>query len=215
MNGIHDLGGMHGFGRVEVERDEPVFHARWEGRVLGMVYQMVGFGWVNIDTFRHGIERTDPVEYLTLGYYGRWRASLERILVERGVLAPGEVDARSAGRADVPPPSPPVPPGEREYGFERPVARPPRFAIGARVRARVASVAGHTRLPSYVAGRVGVVASVGAAYVFPDTNAHGRGEDPQHLYNVRFDGETLWGDGAEPATSLRIDLFEPYLEPAP
>ncbi len=215
MHGIHDLGGMHGFGRVEVERAEPVFHAPWEGRVLGMVYQVVGYGWTTIDAFRHGIERTDPVEYLTLGYYGRWRASLERILVERGVLASGEVDARSAGRANVPPRSAPAPPGEREYGFERTVARPARFAIGARVRARVASVAGHTRLPSYVAGRVGVVEQVRAAYVFPDTNAHGRGEDPQYLYNVRFDGRTLWGDGAEPGTSLRIDLFEPYLEPAP
>ena len=67
MNGIHDLGGMHGFGRIDVERDEPVFHASWEGRVLGIVYQLVGAGWVSVDAFRHGIERTGPVDYLTLG----------------------------------------------------------------------------------------------------------------------------------------------------
>jgi len=214
VNGIHDLGGMHGFGRVDLERDEPVFHDRWEGRILGMVYQVVGYGWANIDTFRHGIERTPPVDYLTLGYYGRWRASLERILVERGVLAPNEVDARVAGRA-VPAPPAPTPPGETEYGFERRVDGPPRFRVGASVRTRVVSPGGHTRLPRYVAGRRGVVDAVRAAYVFPDTNAHGRGEAPQHLYSVRFEGAELWGDAAEPRTSLRIDLFEPYLEPAP
>src|SRR5262245_46188860 len=97
---------MHGFGPVAMERDEPVFHARWEGRTLGMVYLVVGTGWTTIDAFRHGIERTAPVDYLTLGYYGRWLGSLERILVERGVLATGEVDARGAGRATTPPSMP-------------------------------------------------------------------------------------------------------------
>ena len=212
MNGIHDLGGMHGFGRVEVEPGEPVFHDRWEGRVLGMVYQVVGYGWANIDAFRHGIERTDPVDYLTLGYYGRWLASLERILVERRVLAAGDVDARVAGKAAATLP-PPTPPGETEYGFERRTDALPRFRVGDAVRARVASACGHTRLPRYVAGRRGLVDAVRAPYVFPDTNAHGRGEEPQHLYSVRFAGTELWGDAAEPGMSLRIDLFEPYLEP--
>lgn len=213
MNGIHDLGGMHGFGTVEVERHEPVFHARWEGRVLGIVYLVVGYGWVTVDTFRHGIERTNPVDYLTLGYYGRWRASLERILVERGVLGAGELDARAGGAGAVAPAPAPVPPTETEYGFERTLAAPPRFAVGAPVRARRASPAGHTRLPRYVAGRRGVVAHVRAPYVFPDTNAHGGGENPQHLYNVRFDAAELWGADAEPGTAIHIDLFEPYLEP--
>jgi len=214
VNGIHDLGGMHGFGRIEVERDEPVFHDRWEQRVLGMVYQMLGFGWVNIDTFRHGIERTDPVDYLTLGYYGRWRASLERILVERGVLAPGEVEARSTGGTAAPPAVPPVPSTAIAFGFERPLARVARFQAGDRVRARVASPTGHTRLPRYVAGRIGVVDCVRPPNVFPDTNAHGRGENPEHLYNVRFAATELWGPAAEPGTTVQIDLFEPYLEPA-
>jgi nitrile hydratase subunit beta len=213
MHGIHDLGGMHGFGPVAKESDEPVFHARWESRVLGMVYQVVGYGWANIDAFRHGIERTPPVDYLTLGYYGRWRASLERILVERGVLAPGDVAARAAGAA-VPSAPVPAPPTAVEYGFERRIDAPPRFRVGEAVRARVTSTAGHTRLPRYVAGRRGVVEAARAAYVYPDTNAHGRGEDPQHLYNVRFDAAELWGADAEPGMSLRIDLFEPYLEPA-
>ncbi|MCC6764746.1 MAG: nitrile hydratase subunit beta [Deltaproteobacteria bacterium] len=215
MHGIHDLGGMHGFGRVEVEADEPVFHAAFERRVLGMAYQVVGFGWITIDAFRHGIERIPPVDYLTLGYYGRWRAALERLLIERGVLASDEVDARVASRTSAPPAAAPAPPAAIAPGFERDLARPARFAGGDRVRARVTSSPGHTRLPRYVAGRVGTVVVAGPAYVFPDANAHGRGEDPQHLYTVRFDGRELWGDAAEPATSVHVDLFEPYLEPVP
>jgi nitrile hydratase len=213
VNGIHDLGGMHGFGAVNVERDEPVFHGRWEGRVLGMVYQMVGMGWLNIDAFRHGIERTPPVDYLRLGYYGRWLASLERTLVERGVLAAGEVDARRDGRA-APAPAPAAPPETRAAPFERALDRAPRFAAGDRVRVRVASPAGHTRLPRYAAGRVGIVARCHGGYVFPDTNAVGRGEDPQYVYTVRFAGRELWGPDAEPGVVHHVDLFEPYLESA-
>lgn len=214
MNGIHDLGGMHGFGTVEVERDEPVFHGRWEGRVLGMVYQMVGMGWMNIDAFRHGIERTPPVEYLSLGYYGRWLASLERVLVERGVLAAREVDARRDGTTVPPPPVPALP--ETMAGpFERVLERAPRFAVGDRVRVRVGSPAGHTRLPRYVAGRRGIVAHDRGGYVFPDTHAEDGNEDPQHLYNVRFEAAELWGSASESGAVLHLDLFEPYLEPAP
>src|SRR5690242_4715244 len=141
---------MHGFGPVEVERDEPVFHARWEGRVLGMVYQVVGFGWVTIDAFRHGIERMGPVDYLTVGYYGRWLASLERVLIERGVLAADEVTARVEGAVAPRPAAPPAPPAETPPGFERTLDRPPRFEVGDAVRTRIASAAGHTRLPRYV-----------------------------------------------------------------
>jgi nitrile hydratase beta subunit len=214
VNGIHDMGGMHGFGRIEVESDEPVFHARWQQRVLGMAYQVIGFGWVPIDAFRHGIERMDPVAYLTAGYYGRWLASLERVLVERGVLGAGDVDARSAGRAAPAPAIAPNQPATAGRGFVREVGRAPRFRIGDAVRARVASPNGHTRLPRYVAGRRGLVHCLQPACVFPDSNAHGLGENPQHLYNVRFAAAELWGDAAEPGSAVHIDLFEPYLEPA-
>jgi nitrile hydratase len=205
---------MHGFGRVEVEVDEPVFHASFEKRVLGMVYQVVGGGWVNLDTFRHGIERTDPVAYLTVGYYGRWLASLERVLVERGILGPNEVTARASG-GSASPPAAPAPPGAVTLSFDRPLDRPPRFHPGDAVRARVVSPSGHTRLPRYVAGRRGVIDRRYGSVVFPDTNADGRGEQPQYLYNVRFAATELWGETAESGTSVQIDLFEPYLEPAP
>ena len=214
MNGIHDMGGMHGFGRVPVETNEPVFHAEWEKRALGMVYQMIGFGWATLDAFRHGIERMDPVEYLTVGYYGRWLASVERLLVERGVLASGEVEARIAGRSVAPPASRPEAPSAPAAGFEREAARPPRFKAGDAVRARVASPSGHTRLPRYLAGHRGIIDCVRSAFVFPDSNAHGLGENPQHLYNVRFAACELWGPQAEPGVALHVDCFEPYLEPA-
>jgi nitrile hydratase len=212
MNGIHDMGGMHGFGPVDVERNEPVFHGAWERRVLGMAYQVVGLGWATIDTFRHAIERIDPVGYLTLGYYGRWLNALERVLVEADALPADAVDARLAGRP-LPPPGPLAPPTRGHPGFVRPLERAPRFAVGQAVRPRVVSPAGHTRLPRYVAGRRGVVHRLHPPCVFPDANAGGRGEDPQHLYNVRFEAAELWGTSAEAGAALHIDLFEPYLEP--
>ena len=212
MDGIHDLGGMHGFGLVVVERDEPVFHAPWHRRVLGMVYQVVGFGWSNIDAFRHGIERLDPVRYLTAGYYGRWLASLETVLIDAGILAPGDVDAVLAGRrpasgGDGAAPHP-------ADGFVRAIDRAPRFTVGDVVRTRTMHPVGHTRLPRYGRGRRGTIVRVHPAFVFPDTNARGDGEQPQYLYTVRFDAAELWGDEAEPGTAMHLDLFEPYLEAA-
>jgi nitrile hydratase beta subunit len=214
MNGIHDMGGMHGFGPVVVQADEPIFHSEWEKRVLGMAYQMVGFGWTNIDAFRHAIERMEPTAYLSAGYYGRWLDAVERLLVEAGVLAAGDVAARIAGEAVTPPAQLPVPRGSATGEVIRTVDRQPRFAVGDRVRARIASPPGHTRLPRYVAGRHGVVHRIHPACVFPDSNAHFRGEDPQYLYNVRFEASALWGADAEPGAAVHIDLFEPYIEPA-
>jgi hypothetical protein len=195
VSDVHDLGGRAGFERVEREAREPVFHARWEGRVLGLVYSAVGFGWINIDAFRHGIERIDPALYLRASYYERWLASLERVLGEAGVLAPGYA------------PPPPAPRG----GFERAVGAP-RFAVGDAVRVKPRPRGRHTRLPGYAAGKRGVIVHARGGYVFPDANAHGAGEQPQHLYTVRFDARELWGAAAEPRASVCVDLFEPYLE---
>jgi len=108
----------------------------------------------------------------------------------------------------------PAPPHAVASGFVRELSQGPRFRVGQAVRARVASPAGHTRLPRYVAGRLGHVHRLHPACIFPDTNAADRGENPQHLYNVRFAAAELWGADAEPAAALHIDLFEPYLESA-
>ena len=213
VDGIHDLGGMHGFGPVPVEAAEPVFHASWERRVLGMVYQVVGFGWTTIDAFRHGIERVPPLAYLTAGYYGRWLASLETVLVEAGVLSAGAVERRVAGEESA---TVTLPAGlpHPTSGFVRPLDTRPHFAPGDAVRARSIHPSGHTRLPRYVRGHRGVIHRRLPPCVYPDTNAHGLGEQPQHLYTARFAGTELWGKDAEAGTVVHVDLFEPYLEPA-
>jgi len=215
VNGIHDMGGMHGFGRVEVEKGEPVFHARWEARVFGMSLLAGLRLGANIDERRHGLERLDPVTYLRDGYYGRWLVRLEQSLLERGVLRPGELAGRLAGHkaAATPLPKLPAPARPAEHPFLRTVDRSPVFRVGDRVQTRNHQPAGHTRLAGYTRTRRGVVARVYPACVFPDTNAHGQGEEPQPVYAVRFEGRELWGESAEPRSSVYFDCFESYLEP--
>jgi len=208
------MGGMHGFGRVPVEANEPLFHAPWESRVLGMVFQVIGAGWSNVDTFRYAIERLQPATYLGVGYYGRWLRALETLLVEAGLLGRGEVEARVAGAATpagTPPPA--GPPYGGFAGVVRSIDAPPRFAVGDQVVARNVHPPGHTRLPQYARGKRGVVHRVHPACIFPDTHAHGLGEDPQHVYGVRFTALELWGPDAEPGNAVHLDLFERYLEP--
>jgi len=222
MDGIHDLGGREGFGSIEYEADEPVFHARWEARVFGMNLQRLG-GAGNIDRRRHAIERIDPRAYLDYGYYGRWLGGMETILVEGGVLDTASIDARAlalgahpddlVGARPSPTPDVVTYEAEKETG-DRQLARPPRFRVGDRVTTQRHGVPGHTRLPAYARGRTGTIVLYHDGWVFPDSNAHGRGEDPQHLYTVAFDGAELWGPTAERGVSVRLDLFEPYLESA-
>jgi nitrile hydratase len=234
MDGIHDLGGMHGFGPVRVERDEPVFHHRWEGRVYALTGATGGSFKPNIDKFRHAIERIAPVEYLSAGYYGRWLRALETRLVEAGELPAGAVDRLARDLAAATPERPNLvssPTGEPAATgapsaakpdaaarprprYRRSVDRAPIFAAGAEVRARNLHPAGHTRLPRYVRGKRGRVEAIHAAYVYPDTHAHDLGEQPQYLYCVAFAGRELWGAAAEPGTRVYLDLFEPYLEAA-
>jgi nitrile hydratase len=207
------MGGMHGFGKIEVEKDEPVFHERWEARVFGMI-QSLARG--NIDAGRHSIERLDPVSYLRNGYYGRWLAAFERSLLGAGVLTDEEIGKRIG--AGIPPRSAAAPattswrPATTNYIRE--VAARPAFAAGQNVVTRNHQPAGHTRLPAYARCRRGTIARVHSAMVFPDDNAHGRGENPQYLYTVRFEAAELWGDDAEVNSAVHLDLFEPYLEAA-
>jgi nitrile hydratase len=192
MDGIHDLGGMHGFGRVPWSAGEPPFHASWEGRVFALASLVLAGGVANLDAFRHAIERLDPVTYLTSGYFGRWLAAAELLLRE------------TAGKTLTPPAS---------LRSLRSVDRPPRFTVGGCVRTRRLHPSGHTRLPRYARGLRGRVALVHPAFVLPDTHAHGQGEEPQHVYAVRFAARELWGEGAEAGVQVHVDCFESYLEP--
>ena len=219
MDGIHDLGGMHGFGEVEVEDNEPVFHAGWEVKAFALT--SVPIPDSSIDRFRHAIERLPPETYLGAGYYGRWLYATESLFVETGLLGRAEIEERVTAlrNGEDPPPATPAPPTtttvEEARGAKREVDHPPRFAVGDAVVTREFPIhpSGHTRLPRYARGRVGAVAQVYDAYVFPDTNAHNLGESPQHVYCVGFGGKELWGEEAEPGTSVYLDLFETYLEP--
>jgi len=221
MDGIHDLGGKQGFGTVVRETDEPVFHARWESRVFGLNLVGAGGSARNIDHFRHAVERIEPIAYLTHGYYGRWLGGLETMIVEAGILDTGAITRRAielgARPEDRIASQPALRPDRIDYrpsesGNRRSIAAVARFRIGDVVRTLDRGTHGHTRLPAYARGRRGAVISTHGGWVYPDTNAHGRGENPQHLYTVAFDGAELWGADAEPGVVVHLDLFEPYLE---
>jgi nitrile hydratase len=218
VNGIHDLGGRHGFGEVVREPEECGFHAPWEGRVHALVAFVLSVGATTVDAFRHGIERLDPVTYLTVGYYGRWLRAIEGACIEAGVVSRDELAVRCRALAEGQTPEP-VAPWRRRLQppsptYTRQVAAEPRFRRGDPVRARNLHPAGHTRLPGYVRGRRGLVLRSLGGFVFPDTNAHGLGEQPQHLYTVRFDADELWGPEADGPGAVHVDLFDAYLERA-
>lgn len=219
MDGIHDLGGKHGFGEVEREADEPAFHERWEASVFAMTRAAAAAGaWNNTDRFRHSIERIDPVAYLSHGYYGRWLGGIETLLVEAGIVSTADVTRRALERGASPsdlvasrPSSTPDPMAAAGAGTIRQVSPPPRFREDDVVVTSTRVRSGHTRLPAYARGKIGRIHAVHGGWVYPDTNAHGEGEQPQYLYTVAFTGDELWGEGADPYLTVHVDLFEPYL----
>jgi nitrile hydratase subunit beta len=189
VNGVHDMGGMHGHGPVVAEQDEPVFHERWEGRVYGMMRRLRAAGLFNLDEFRHAQERLPPTTYLGSSYYARWLATLETLVRETGLaITTGTLPERQTA---------------------------PRFRPGDRVVTRNLNPRGHTRLPRYARDRRGIVESVHGPFTLPDTNAHRRGHDWEPVYTVRFDAAELWGDDAEPRESVSVDLWQSYLEASP
>jgi len=218
VDGIHDLGGMQGFGRTMTPRPGPPFAEPWEGKAFALGLLAIRAAGANLHAFRHAIERVPPSDYLS-GYYGRWLLGAQNLLADSGIVGNDEVAARAArlaGRSaeDPPPPQPHKPNmASGGPGNLRSVDAPPAFAVGDVVRTRDLDPVGHTRLPRYVRRRTGTVTAIQPAQVFPDSAAHFLGEDPQHVYSVEFGSAELWGPGTEPF-SLTIDLFEPYLERA-
>jgi nitrile hydratase beta subunit len=96
MNGAHDLGGMHGFGPIDPERNEPVFHEEWEKRAFAITLACGALGTWNLDMTRYARERMDPAEYLRTSYYEHWLHGLELLLIESGLLTAEEINAREA-----------------------------------------------------------------------------------------------------------------------
>jgi nitrile hydratase subunit beta len=218
MNGVHDMGGMHGYGKVQPDPDERPFHADWEARVLAMQRAIRSARAWNIDMSRAALERLPPQRYLAASYYERWLMGMESNAVEKGLvdpdelaaghaLRPGKLAARAMTKDDV----------EQTYtrgSFSRPPRAEARFKPGDRVRMRNINPSTHTRLPRYVRGHEGVIEAVRGCHVYPDAVTTGRGEDPQWLYTVAFSGSDLWGADADPTLTVSVEAFEPYLEPA-
>lgn len=223
MNGIHDMGGMHGFGPVVREENEPVFHHAWEGRV----YAMQRVTPVPIPGgSRNNIETMDPAAYLTSSYYEKWLHARIKGLIDAGTLTGEELETRVAFYRDHP--EAPVPRREDPERLQRIQQRlcrvvesprldvpiPPQYRIGAAVRARNMHPPGHTRLPRYVRGKHGVVTRFYGIYDFQDAMPPGTAAPPQPLYAVRFEARELWGESAEANSVVYIDMWESYLEPA-
>jgi nitrile hydratase beta subunit len=220
MNGVHDMGGMHGMGALEHEPHEPTFHMPWEGRVyaLSRVLGARGGRW-NMDASRHGVEVLPPADYLRMTYYERWLARIIAQLVATGDATQAEIEAGE-----------PAPGSPRATAFvtavtvdrmvgsrasaRRAVPAVPRFTAGQRVRAGNMHPTGHTRLPRYARGKAGVIARDRGVFLFPDTNAHLLGEKPQHLYSVQFAARELWGERASPRDFVHLDMWDDYLERA-
>jgi nitrile hydratase subunit beta len=218
MDGVHDMGGMDGFGKVEVEQNEPVFHAPWEGRVLAMQRAMGYAGAWHIDHSRFAEERLPPNTYLSVSYYQRWALGLEKNVIERGLVTPEEL---KTGHAATPGKTlrrklttSVVQDGLTRPSFFRQQQGPALFKSGDRIRTRNIHPVTHTRLPRYARGKLGVVELCQGCHMYPDSVAIDQGNNPQWLYTVVFEGRELWGTDSDPTLKVSIDAFEPYLDPA-
>jgi nitrile hydratase subunit beta len=217
MNGPHDLGGQMGHGPVTSEADEPWFHADWEKKALALTLAMGATGSWNIDTSRHARECLPPLIYLGTSYYEIWLRALVNLMISHDMVTEDELtaghysqtgktvkrvlkaDAVAAALAKGSP-------------CDRPCESVPLFKAGDIIRCSNDSVVTHTRMPSYVRNATGVIIENHGAFVYPDSNAHGGGENPIWCYAVRFKATDLWGKTADPHSEVMVDLFEPYLE---
>ena len=238
MNGVHDVGGMHGFGPVVHEENEPVFHADWEGRTAALLRSTMAGRHFNIDEFRRTIERMPPARYLDATYYERWLYALETLLLEKGVIRSAELEAavsrareawaRGDGYGGTVSDSAQTSNGDESAVLHRrdDAAPPqpsgvalrydrsykPRFRVGDKVVGRNMNPEGHTRIPRYARGKHGIIRHDWGVFVFPDTHAHGQGANPQHCYSVEFEARELWGPDHSARERIYIDLWEDYLE---
>lgn len=219
MNGVHDMGGQQDMGPVVYEKNEPVFHAPWEGRIYALNRAIRAWRKWSLDTDRHALELMPPVDYLRMSYYERWVNRLETQVVQYGLVSKKEIES---GKADTgsPKANPALGLATSDRWLSRGIASShdpkvrPLFKVHQRVRARNINPTGHTRLPRYARGKIGVIVRDHGVYLFPDSNAHFQGEKRQHVYSVRFAARELWGENASPRDSVHLDLWDDYLERA-
>jgi nitrile hydratase subunit beta len=205
MDGIHDLGGMHGFGAVVAPGGEAPYHEGWEARVFALQLLVEMEGLEAGPGGRATREEMDPVDYLAASYYERWLWSVEQGLLRKGTIAPGEVEhmmERLAAGGPEPPPHRDPQQAARAVqwlGLEEVIPMHP---------------AGHTRCPRYVRGVLGVVERVRGAEELPDVAVYRRDAAVEPVYAVVFRSDALWGRGEEPPWTVALDLWESYLEEA-
>ena len=219
MNGVHDVGGLQDMGRVQHDKEEPVFHAPWEGRIYGIDRSLRFVGKWNLDAWRHQIELLPPADYFRMSYYERWLEVNQQLAVKHGLITPDELETGSPdpGSAKATPALTAAIAAQR-LGRGIPSSRDPKFPpqhkVGQRVRARNLNTPGHTRPPRYARGKLGIITRDHGVYLFPDTNAHFQGEKRQHVYSVRFTARELWGVTASARDSVHLDMWDDYLEHA-
>ena len=216
MDGAHDMGGVPWSDPVLPEPDEPMFHAEWERRAFAITLAMAMPGGWNIDMSRFAREDRRPEDYLSKSYYQIWLAGLERLMLERKLIASDEIEAGKPLHPTKPVAKTLTPDGvasmlHRGGPTEREVMSPALFAVGDRVRARTIHPLTHTRLPRYVRGYIGTIEMLHGVHVFPDSNSLGQ-ENPQWLYTVSFDGRELWGPDGDASVKISVDAWESYLE---
>jgi len=215
MNGVHDMGGMHGMGPIAHEANEPVFHHEWEGRAWGLQRAMAPWGRGRWGSTRYELERIPPAEYLRMPYYERWFTVLVNRLLRSDFVTPQELASGKADPSRPKPTLPPPPPRPATPGAAR-LDLPIRaaFKLGQRVRARNIHPEGHTRLPRYTRGRQGTVVRDNGVFALQDTDVNGQslGGKPQHVYTIRFAARELWGVRASARDAVYVDLWEDYLE---
>ena len=228
MNGIHDMGGMQGAGPIAPEHDEPVFHEQWEKNVFAIQIAASGQGLYSGAEFRHAIERMNWTHYLESSYYEHWLTAIETLLSEKGIISREELEARVKQVKEHPEVIANFPPSNgsdqlasrleqmvRQGGStRRETGTTPRFELGDKIAVRNIHPGGHTRLPRYIRGKRGTIEKVHGSFNLPDTNAHGRGKNPESVYTVRFDAREVWGEQAAVRDSIYLDLWESYVEPA-
>ena len=202
MDGMHDLGGKQGFGRVRYSLRAQTFHEPWEKRVNALYSLAVKLGIFNMDEYRHAIERMEPRHYLSASYYERSLTSLATLCVEKGILTREELERRAEGSFPL---SAASAPGRTNVTGRQ------TFEPGDRVRVRSDYVPGHVRMPGYIRGKTGVVVAGSPVYPFPDAHAHGVKAADEPTFDVRFNAEELWPNSADPAF-VHVGVFQSYLE---
>jgi nitrile hydratase subunit beta len=207
MDSVHDLGGMHGFGRVRHTANslsyKPFFRYSWEPLCYCLAFAGAEKGLFTIDEIRHAIERMEPRQYMASPYSDRLIVGIASLYVEKGILTQAELEEIAGGAFTLA-----LAPGKGRSA--RPAST--TFSVGDTVAVRNEIVPGHIRVPRYARGKTGtIVHRTRVKWPLPDAAGHGMPAEAQYTYHVEFTAQELWGPSAEEGTVV-VDLWEEYLE---